>query len=172
MQIEDFSLAGPVAFEVSLHPRLTIVRGCYEALRRTVCEILPGAFYGFDVASKVRWIGRSGETHVVGPTDAIVPKLTVIRSDQLDTSNRIVDLLTMARVPGTARAPGLVVLDEPFRDLDTHETWEALDIVDRLSARVQMLLLTEDPCVEAWAEHRQGAGTMRSIELQPQDCDL
>jgi len=172
VQIEEFSLAGPTDFEVALHARLTIVRGCDEALRREICETLPGAFYGFDVVSRVRWTGRSGESHTVGPTDAIVPKLTVIHNHQLDTPDRIVDLLTMARVPGTARAPGLVVLDEPFGDLDAQQTWECLDLLDRLSSRVQMLVLTEEPCVEAWAEHRQGAGTLSCIELHPSDSDL
>jgi hypothetical protein len=172
VQIEEFSLAGPAAFEVTLHPRLTIIRGCHEIMRNTLCRVLPGAFYGFDVASTVRWIGRSGESHVVGPTDAIVPKLTVIHGHEVDTADRMLDLLTMARVPGTARAPGLVVLNEPFADLDAPHTWESLDMLDRLSARLQMLLLTEDPCIEAWAEHRQGKGTLCTIELRPQECDL
>jgi hypothetical protein len=167
VQIEDFSLAGPTELEITLHPRLTILRGCSQPVRQAICEYLPGAFYGFDVASKVRWIGRSGERHVVGPTDAIVPRLTVIHHEQLDSEQRILDLVTMAGASTTARAPGLIVFDEPFADHNDRQTWEYLEMLDRLSVRMQMLLLTEDPCVTAWADHRQGAGTFCSVELQP-----
>lgn len=169
MQIEDFTLAGPLPLALTLHPRLTIVRGCSSELRQTLCQGLPGAFYGFDVVSKVHWSGRSGEAHVVGALDSIVPRVTVIHHDQVDRPERLADLVAVAQTVGAGRAPGLLVLDEPFHDLNAGETWRALDILGRLSARSQMLLLTEDPCVEAWADHHEGAGTLCTVDLQPQD---
>jgi hypothetical protein len=165
VHIEDFTLSGRSPVHVTLHRRLTVLSGCSADLREWVCQTLPGAFYGFDVASSVRWIGRSGERRVVAATDAIVPKITVIRAAQLDQPDRILDLLTMARVPATARAPGLVLLDDPFEPYNTQQTWESLDLLDRLSSRVQMLLLSNDPCVSGWAQHRQGRGQLSAIEL-------
>ena len=153
MHIDEVILAGQPPLRLPLHRRLTVVTGCPPDDRREICAALPPAFYGFDVASIVRWVDNAGERHLVCSTDAVVPKLSVISPAQLDgTADRVLDLLARARVPATSMAPGLAVLDEPFGECSARQTWELLDLVLRLSEKVQTLLLSADECVRAWTD--------------------
>lgn len=141
-----------------LHRQLTVVTGCPPDDRREICAALPPAFYGFDVASIVRWTDTAQERHLVCSTDAVVPKVTIITPAQFDgTPDRVLDLLARARVPSTSMAPGLAVLDEPFASCSARQTWELLDLVLRLSDKVQTLLLSADECVRVWTERNHGS---------------
>jgi hypothetical protein len=165
VHVDEVTLAGRPPLRLHLHERLTIVVGCPAEDRAEICAALPPAFLGFDVASLVRWVDASGTLRLVTTTDAIVPKLTVIGPSHIDgTPDRVLDLLTLARVPPTAMAPGLAVLDEPFVDCTAKQTWELLDLIQRVSGKVQTMMLSDDECVRAWAElHEDWLGL---IDLQ------
>jgi hypothetical protein len=57
-----------------------------------------------------------------------------------------------------------VVLDEPFLRVTAERKWELLDMLRRLGENAQLLYLTDDPFVTAWARRRAAAGLITLLE--------
>ena len=57
-----------------------------------------------------------------------------------------------------------VVLDEPFLRIGAERKWELLDMLRRLAEKSQLLYLTDDPFVAAWARRRAAAGLVTLLE--------
>jgi hypothetical protein len=57
-----------------------------------------------------------------------------------------------------------VVLDEPFVRIAADRKWELLDMLRRLGENTQLIYLTDDPFVGAWARRRASAGLITLME--------
>jgi hypothetical protein len=57
-----------------------------------------------------------------------------------------------------------VVLDEPFLRIAADRKWELLDMLRRLGENTQLIYLTDDPFVSAWARRRASAGLITLME--------
>jgi uncharacterized protein YhaN len=57
-----------------------------------------------------------------------------------------------------------VVLDEPFVRIAADRKWELLDMLRRLGENTQLIYLTDDPFVSAWARRRASAGLITLME--------
>jgi uncharacterized protein YhaN len=57
-----------------------------------------------------------------------------------------------------------VVLDEPFLRVAAERKWELLDMLRRLGEKTQLVYLTDDPFVTAWARRRAAAGLIILLE--------
>ena len=57
-----------------------------------------------------------------------------------------------------------VVLDEPFLRIAAERKWELLDMLRRLGEKTQLVYLTDDPFVGAWARRRASAGLITLLE--------
>jgi hypothetical protein len=105
-----------------------------------------------------------GDPSLPGPED--LPRLTQITAADLagvagDLSSvpliieRLIGWLGRARSAGTRGRPSLAVLSEPLRGLDSDQTWDLLDALERLGQIVQIVYLTGDAIVTAWARERE-----------------
>jgi hypothetical protein len=117
--------------------------------------------------------GGAGDLPLPGPAD--LPRLTQIKGADLGFRVALDGSLEAPSVPqliermigwmGRARNAGgrgqgsLAIMDEPIVGLASDATWDLLDALDRLADMVQVVYLTEDRLVEAWAE--QSARTDR-----------
>jgi hypothetical protein len=61
-----------------------------------------------------------------------------------------------------------VVLDEVFLRVPADRTWDLLDLVLRLAERHQLIYLTDDAFVAAWARQRALDGAITLLELAPE----
>ncbi|MEY2450133.1 MAG: hypothetical protein QOH79_3609 [Acidimicrobiaceae bacterium] len=57
-----------------------------------------------------------------------------------------------------------VILDEPFLRIAADRKWELLDMLRRLGEATQLIYLTDDPYVGAWARRRASAGLITLLE--------
>jgi hypothetical protein len=57
-----------------------------------------------------------------------------------------------------------VLLDEPFLRVAAERKWELLDMLRRLGEKTQLVYLTDDPFVTAWARRRAAAGLISLLE--------
>ena len=57
-----------------------------------------------------------------------------------------------------------VILDEPFLRIAADRKWELLDMLRRLGESTQLIYLTDDPYVGAWARRRAAAGLITLLE--------
>jgi hypothetical protein len=57
-----------------------------------------------------------------------------------------------------------VVLDEVFARIPAERKWELLDMVQRLSEKTQLIYLTDDPYVGAWARRAASDGAISLLE--------
>ena len=110
--------------------------------------------------------GGAGDIPLPGPAD--LPRLTQIKAVDLGFRMGLDGLLEAPSVPqliermigwmGRARNAGgrgqgsLAVMDEPIAGLAADATWDLLDALDRLADMVQVVYLTDDRIVEAWAD--------------------
>jgi hypothetical protein len=117
--------------------------------------------------------GGAGDLPLPGPAD--LPRLTQVKAADLGFRTGLDGALEAPSVPqlierligwmGRARNAGgrgqgsLAIMDEPIAGLAADATWDLLDALDRLADMVQVVYLTEDRIVEAWAE--QSARTDR-----------
>ena len=113
--------------------------------------------------------GGAGDLPLPGPAD--LPRLTQIKATDLgfrpgldgdydapsvpQLIERLIGWMGRARNAGGRGQGSLAVLDEPLLGLGTNGAWDLLDAIDRLADMVQIVYLTDDRVVEAWAE--QGA---------------
>jgi hypothetical protein len=145
---------------LDLHDRFTVV-GDLDAERRIrLIERFSHAFVG-ESATTVLWRDSLGEQRTVHRGAPAVPTLFLIDSDDIGERPETDRLLTLL---GRARAqtpePALAVLNEPFAHLPIMRIWELLTVAERLSERLQILLLTSDDVTVAWATHRAQTGVL------------
>jgi hypothetical protein len=163
--------------EVLLHRDLTVLAGLDAASRTRWLDALASVLDGSRVPSRYVFVDDVGqevevahgvdhETAIaviadgIGPTAEPILLPTLAVADPIDVSHRGGPHRTLATVVARARhsrelgAPVLVALDEPFGGLDTVTTWAGLDLLHRLSGQGQIVLLTDDIYVVAWARER------------------
>jgi hypothetical protein len=57
-----------------------------------------------------------------------------------------------------------VLLDDPFVKVPAECKWELMDMLHRLTEKVQVMYLTDDPFVGAWARRRSDEGLITLLE--------
>lgn len=60
-----------------------------------------------------------------------------------------------------------LLLDDPFPNVRADLKWDLLDMVNRLSAECQIVLLTQDPDLPKWARARASSGGVMLLEPRP-----
>jgi hypothetical protein len=114
-----------------------------------------------------------GDMSLPGPED--LPRITQITAADLSGPagevpsvpmlvERLIGWLGRARSAGTRGRPSLAVLSEPLAGLDSSQTWTLLDALERLGQIVQIVFLTDDPTVVAWARERELADSLTLID--------
>jgi hypothetical protein len=81
-----------------------------------------------------------------------------------DVQQYLLAHLTRAAHVGSADESVPVVLNEPFLRIAAERKWELLDMLRRLSDKTQLVYLTDDPFVAAWARRRAAAGLISLLE--------
>jgi hypothetical protein len=72
--------------------------------------------------------------------------------------------LASARRVGPSGESVSVVFDEPFERVHGDRKWALLDSLEKLSASVQLVYLTDDVDVLLWARGRTSRGTVSLLE--------
>jgi len=72
--------------------------------------------------------------------------------------------LTRANSVGPRGEAVPVVLDDPFTRVPAERKWELMDMLRRLAEKTQLLYLTDDPFIGAWARRRADNGTITLLE--------
>jgi hypothetical protein len=72
--------------------------------------------------------------------------------------------LTKANCVGPLGEPVPVLLDDPFVRVAAERKWELMDMLRRLSEKTQVLYLTDDAFIGAWARRRSDAGEIALLE--------
>jgi hypothetical protein len=103
----------------------------------------------------VRRVGvlEGGHTHHPAPS---------IDADDLE--QRLLARLAAARRVGPAAETVPLVLSEPFEHLHGDRKWSILQVVERLSATVQLVYLTDDVDVIVWARRLAANGAISLLE--------
>jgi hypothetical protein len=83
-----------------------------------------------------------------------------------DIQQHLLASLTQAAQAGPHADPVPVILDEVFQRVPAERTWELLDLVHRLSERHQLIYLSDDAFVAAWAR-QQADGEVLLLEPAP-----
>ena len=81
-----------------------------------------------------------------------------------DVQQYLLAHLTRAGHCGSQDESVPVVLDEPFLRIAADRKWELLDMLRRLGETTQLIYLTDDPYVGAWARRRASAGLITLLE--------
>ena len=81
-----------------------------------------------------------------------------------DLQQGLLARLTAASQAGPGGDPVPVVLDEVLRRVPPDRTWDLLDLVLRLAERHQVIYLTDDAFVAAWARQRALDGSITLLE--------
>jgi len=81
-----------------------------------------------------------------------------------DVQQYLVAHLTKAGHCGPNDESVPVVLDDPFLRIAADRKWELLDMLRRLGEKTQLIYLTDDPFVAAWARRRASAGLITLLE--------
>jgi hypothetical protein len=85
-------------------------------------------------------------------------------ADLADIQERLLAHLTLASHVGPRSEPVPVVLDEPFVRVPAERKWELMDMLCRLAERTQLLYVTDDAFIGAWARRRADAGALLLLE--------
>ena len=72
--------------------------------------------------------------------------------------------LTQALGGGGSGEPVPVVIDDALVRLGGDAKWELLDLLERCSEKAQLIYLTDDPYVGAWARRRASSGAITLLE--------
>ena len=182
MRIEELVVLQPDGLlSVPFHHRMSVLTGLAGGARADFVEMLHRAMNGTDGSTELRYrddygrpllVRRTGGRRRVsawqrgGPAD--LPRLTQVKAADLGFRTGLDGSLEAPSVPqlverligwmGRARNAGgrgqgsLAIMDEPIAGLAPDATWDLLDALDRLADMVQVVYLTEDRIVEAWAE--------------------
>ena len=87
-----------------------------------------------------------------------------VSADLADVHQYLFAHLTRATHAGPRGEPLPVLLDEPFLRVPAERKWELMDMLRRLAEKTQLLYLTDDPFVGAWARRRASTGTITLLE--------
>lgn len=85
-------------------------------------------------------------------------------SDLEDIQQYLLAALTKANNVGPRAEPVPILLDDPFVRVPAERKWELMDLLRRLSEQTQLLYLTDDPFVGAWARRRADTGAITLLE--------
>ncbi|MGH9273168.1 MAG: hypothetical protein ACRDZU_00855, partial [Acidimicrobiales bacterium] len=85
-----------------------------------------------------------------------------------DIHQHLVARLTVAAQAAPHGDPVPVVLDEPLQRVPADRTWDLLDLLLRLAEHQQLIYLTDDAFVAAWARQRAIDGTITLLEPVPE----
>jgi hypothetical protein len=85
-------------------------------------------------------------------------------SQMADVQQYLLAHLTKAGHAGPHDEPVPVLLDEPFLRIGAERKWELLDMLRRFGERTQLVYLTDDPFVGAWARRRASGGLITLLE--------
>ncbi len=88
-----------------------------------------------------------------------------VDADLAELNQRVVAHLTNAMRVGPRAEPLPVLFDEPFVGVPAELKWELMDLVRRLAERTQLVYLTDDAFIGAWA--RQRADRDQLLLLEP-----
>ena len=165
MRVDEVSLgnAAPLAF----HPRLTVMADLTAERRQNLADRLHATFDG-EADGSVRWTDSLGEHRVVHIGAPVMPRVFVIEPADLGpdpTADRLLALLGRARQPDASGDGSLAVLLDPFAGLAIMRIWELLSITERVSERVQILMLTDDEVTVAWSTHRASTGALNLVRF-------
>jgi hypothetical protein len=83
--------------------------------------------------------------------------------DPADLQERLLARLGRARHAAPDGGPLPAILDEPFLNVPAGHKWDLLDMVERLSEGSQIIYLTDDPYVAAWAKRRSDSGAIKLL---------
>jgi hypothetical protein len=83
--------------------------------------------------------------------------------DTAELHERLLGRLARARHAAPDGGPLPAILDEPFLDVPAGHKWDLLDMVERLSEGSQIIYLTDDPYVAAWAKRRSDIGAVKLL---------
>ena len=98
-----------------------------------------------------------------------VLETTLGRGTPDETDTKVVRQYLLARLTqavggGGVGEPVPVVIDEALVRLGGDAKWELLDLLERCSEKAQIVYLTDDPYVGAWARRRASAGAITLLE--------
>jgi hypothetical protein len=85
-----------------------------------------------------------------------------------DMQQHLLAHLTTASQAGPEGDPVPVVLDDVFLRVPADRKWDLLDLLHRLAERHQLVYLSDDAFVAAWARQRALDGTITLLELAPE----
>ena len=85
-----------------------------------------------------------------------------------DIQQRLLGRLTQAATAGSQGDPVPAVLDEVFLRVPAERKWDLLDLLHRLSERHQLIYLTDDPFVAAWASQKTPDLSLLAPEPEPE----
>ena len=85
-----------------------------------------------------------------------------------DIHQHLVARLTVAAQAAPHGDPVPVVLDEVLQRVPADRTWDLLDLLLRLAEHQQLIYLTDDAFVAAWARQRAIDGTITLLEPAPE----
>ena len=85
-----------------------------------------------------------------------------------EVHQQLVARLTVAAQAGPHGDPMPVVLDEVLQRVPADRTWDLLDILLRMAEHQQVIYLTDDAFVAAWARQRALDGTIMLLEPVPE----
>ena len=83
--------------------------------------------------------------------------------DPADLQERLLARLGRARHAAPDGGPLPAILDELFLNVPAGHKWDLLDMVERLSEGSQIIYLTDDPYVAAWAKRRSDSGAIKLL---------
>jgi hypothetical protein len=93
-------------------------------------------------------------------------------ADPQEIGNRILARAAAARQPSESAAktdePMPLILDNPFIETHGEDKWNLLDLIERVSEEVQIILLSDDPEVVVWGRRRAAAGAATLLESADQ----
>ena len=84
-----------------------------------------------------------------------------------DIQQHLLGRLTQAATAGPHGDPVPAVLDEVFLRVPAERKWDLLDLLHRLSERHQLIYLSDDPFVAAWASQKATDLSLLAPEPEP-----
>ncbi len=97
---------------------------------------------------------------------ALEAELDALAAGPAPLHRRISDRVARATSIGGYEEPLPVFVDDAFASLAPPEREAALDVLARLSAKVQVVVLTDDPVVSAWARGQVAGGAVTLFETE------
>ncbi|HLK45548.1 MAG TPA: hypothetical protein VKT18_06145, partial [Acidimicrobiales bacterium] len=117
--------------------------------------------------------------HIADRREALARRVEVLANGALDEALHdvaevqqvLLGRLAAARRVGPAGESVPVVFDEPFERIHGDSKWSLLDSLEKLSASVQLVYLTDDVDVLVWARGRAQRGSLSLLE-PARDADV